>query len=367
MKLRNSLLWVLALLVAFCMVFTGCNSNSNANAGDDTDDFIQTLESIDDATDEEEKETLSTEETTDTVVTNKPLTLADIKPFSGTPYVVINGNQPDFVESEITTQSYEFYSPLDSLGRCGYAMASLSLDTMPAPGEDRGDISKIKPTGWINNKYDSSIVPTGWIYNRSHLIGWQLSAENANNQNLITGTQYLNQKGMLPFENMIAAYIKDTDGNHVMYRVTPMYDGNNLVASGVHLEAYSVEDEGEGICINVFIYNVQEGVTIDYATGENKLTNPPVEEDNNHNSGTVNGGESAGDNVGDNGGENVGDSDNNGESSTYYILNTNSKKIHYPDCDSVGRMSEKNKEEYSGSISDKIAEGYTTCGTCNPQ
>ena len=353
MKLRNSLIVMLAFLVAFCIAFTGCTSSGG---GKNTDDIKQTVANTDanDATEESEEETQPTEKPTDEVKTNGPLTLADIKPFSGEPYIVINGNQPDFAESEITTKSYEFYSPLDSLGRCGYAMASLSKDTMPADGEERGDISKVKPTGWIQNTYDTSIVSTRYLYNRCHLIGWQLSAENANKQNLITGTRYMNNEGMLPFENMIADYIKET-GNHVMYRVTPMFDGNNLVASGVHLEAYSVEDNGEGICLNVFFYNVQEGITIDYATGENRLTNPPTEDNG--------GDENVGGDNNDNGGS------NNGDGAVTYILNINpsSKKIHYPDCSSVAKMSEKNKQEYTGSLSDIIAEGYTPCGSCNPK
>ena len=364
MKLKNGLLWILALLVALCMVFTGCNADSGNGKGTDE---TKPTEATDDITDESEEETQPTEKPTDPIDVNKPLTLADIKPFSGNPYVVINGNQPDFTKSEITAKSYEFYSPLDSLGRCGYAMASLSNDTMPAPGEERGDISKVKPTGWINNAYDTSIVPGRYLYNRCHLIGWQLSAENANKQNLITGTRFMNNEGMLPFENMIADYIKDT-GNHVMYRVTPMFDGNNLVASGVHLEAYSVEDEGEGICVNVFLYNVQEGIIIDYATGENKLANPPVEDGGEANPDV--GDENVG---GDNndGGDDVGGGDNSdtSEGQTTYILNINprSKKIHYPDCTSVSDMSEANKQVYTGPLSDIIAEGYTPCGRCNPQ
>lgn len=366
MKLRNGLIWVLALLVAFCIALTGCTSSGGGKA---TSGIKQTVDNAVDVTEESEEETQPTEKPTEAVNTTKPLTLADIKPFSGSPYVVINGNQPDFADSEITTKSYEFYSPLDSLGRCGYAMASLSKDTMLKDDEKRGDIGKVTPTGWINNKYDTEIVKGGYLYNRCHLIGWQLSAENANRQNIITGTRYMNNEGMLPFENMIADYIKDT-GNHVMYRVTPMFDGNNLVASGVHLEAYSVEDSGEGICVNVFFYNVQDGVIIDYATGENKLANPPVEDDGGNDDAfgdDVNNGE-GGDSGNDNaGGENGGDSSGNEQEQTTYILNTNSKKIHYPDCPSVGKMSDKNKAEYTGSVSDKLAEGYTTCGTCNPK
>lgn len=182
--------------------------------------------------------------------------LDDIPAFSGEPYVVIDDNQPSFTASELTTSSFESYAPLDSLGRCGVAYACISTDLMPADGEKRGSISDVKPSGWITAKYD--FVDGKYLYNRCHLIGWQLTAENANRSNLITGTRYMNVDGMLPFENMVADYIKET-GSHVMYRVTPIFDGDDLVAQGVQMEAYSVEDDGDGICFNVFCYNVQPG------------------------------------------------------------------------------------------------------------
>ena len=363
MKLRSGIIGILALLMALCMVFTGCVKAEPSYT--ESIDTKQTQESVTDTDKKVESDNNKVDETTETEGEKEDhlFTLEDVKPYSGNPYVIVNGNQPNFAKSEITTKSYEFYSPLDSLGRCGYAMACLSKDTMPASDEERGDISKVKPTGWINNRYDSSVVPGGYLYNRSHLIGWQLSAENANKQNLITGTRDLNQLGMLPFENMVADYIKET-GNHVMYRITPMFDGDNLVASGVHMEAYSVEDNGEGICFNVFVYNIQPGITIDYATGENRLTNPPVEDDDNtDNNGTNDGGNSGNtDNSGDTGNGDAG----GGSTQSTYILNINSKKIHYPDCSSVAKMSEQNKQEYSGALSD-LPEGYTACGICNPK
>ena len=190
--------------------------------------------------------------------------LASVPPYSGKPSVVINNNIPNFSVTELTTKGYEKYSDLDNLGRTQVAVASVGKDTMPAANESRGDISSIKPTGWNQAKYDC--VSGGWLYNRCHLIGWQLSAENANKGNLITGTKYLNVSGMLPFENMVADYIKET-GNHVAYRITPIYAGNNLLASGVQMEAYSVEDDGAGICFNVYCYNVQPEISINYATG----------------------------------------------------------------------------------------------------
>ena len=191
--------------------------------------------------------------------------LNSIPEYEDSPYVVLNDNKPDFSENELTTDSFEKYSDLDSLGRCGPAFANISLDTMPADNEERESISSIEPSGWINKKYDT--VDGGYLYNRCHLIGYQLSAENANEKNLITGTRYMNTEGMLPFENQIADYVKETR-NHVLYRVTPIFENDNLVASGVQLEAMSVEDNGEGICFNIYCYNVQPGIIIDYKTGE---------------------------------------------------------------------------------------------------
>ena len=193
--------------------------------------------------------------------------LNSIPEYEDSPYVVLNDNKPDFSENELTTDSFEEYSDLDSLRRCGPAFANISLDTMPADNEERESISSIEPSGWINKKYDT--VDGGYLYNRCHLIGYQLSAENANEKNLITGTRYMNTEGMLPFENQIADYVKETR-NHVLYRVTPIFENDNLVASGVQLEAMSVEDNGEGICFNIYCYNVQPGITIDYSTGESK-------------------------------------------------------------------------------------------------
>lgn len=184
--------------------------------------------------------------------------------FSGEPYVEVNGNMPFFTEDEITDESFEAYGEMDALERCTVCVASIGPDIMPT--EERGYIGYVKPSGWQNEKYD--FVDGKYVYNRCHLIGFQLTGENATRENLITGTRYLNVEGMLPFENDVAQYIKDT-GNHVMYRVTPVFEEDNLLASGVLMEAYSVEDEGEGICFNVYCYNAQPGVIIDYSTGEN--------------------------------------------------------------------------------------------------
>ncbi len=266
-----------------------------------------------------------------------------IPAYSGTPYVSLNNGIPTFSEDEIVTASYEYYSPLDSLGRCGMTMACIGKDLMPT--EDRESISSVKPSGWVNKKYDTSLVDGGYLYNRSHLIGFQLTGENANVKNLITGTRYFNVEGMLPFENMVADYLKEEPSCHVMYRVTPLYSGNNLVAHGVQMEAYSVEDRGESICFNVYVYNVQPGIVIDYATGENWLSSeaPSVS--------------------GEAESEVYTDSDGN---VVTYVLNTSSKRIHKPNCASVSSIHENNKQLYSGDKETLLADGYSACGSCKP-
>lgn len=187
-----------------------------------------------------------------------------IPAFSGDPYIPINGNLPFFTEEEYTEEAFEYYSELDELGRCGVTMACIGKEIMPT--EERGEIGSVKPSGWVQGKYDH--VDGRYLYNRCHLIGFQLAGENANEKNLITGTRYLNIEGMLPFENMVADYVRET-GNHVLYRVTPIFLEDDLLASGVVMEGWSVEDGGEDICFCIFAYNVQPGVVIDYATGEN--------------------------------------------------------------------------------------------------
>ena len=202
---------------------------------------------------------------------NNNINISDIPKYSGEDYIILNNNVPNFSEADLTTTSFEEYSPLDSLGRCGVAYSNIGTDIMPT--EKRESISSVKPSGWQSVKYD--IVEGKYLYNRSHLIGYQLTAENANDRNLITGTRYFNATLMLPYENMVADYIKETN-NHVLYRVTPVFEGNNLVATGVQMEAKSVEDNGEEIEFNVFVYNVQPGITIDYATGNSALTGEEI-------------------------------------------------------------------------------------------
>ena len=196
--------------------------------------------------------------------------LSTIPEYSSSPYVEINNNIPYFIEEDYTTEAFEKYSEWDSLGRSGVAFANVCKETMPKEGEERGDIGSVDNlSGWVQKRYDN-LISNKYLYNRCHLIGWQLSGENANKNNLITGTRYLNTEGMLPFENQVAEYIDKNENNHVLYRVTPIFEGNNLLASGVEMEAWSVEDNGQGIHFNVYCYNVQPGIVIDYATGESQ-------------------------------------------------------------------------------------------------
>ena len=194
--------------------------------------------------------------------------ISAIPEYKDKPYVIIDNNIPNFSEQDYTIKSFEKYAKLDKLGRCGVAFGNICKETMPPKGDERGEISSVRPTGWIQKKYNGE-----YLYNRCHLIGYQLSDEDANELNLITGTRYFNVEGMLPFENQVAYYIKENQNNHVLYRVTPIFEGNNLFVSGVQMEAYSVEDDGKGVCFNVFVYNVQPGVEIDYETGKSALKN----------------------------------------------------------------------------------------------
>lgn len=212
---------------------------------------------------------LGIEETTTKV---NSFDLQSIPEYENQPYVYINNNIPNFEQEQNKTQGFEKYSQLDSLGRCGVAYANICKEIMPDKTEERGAISNIYPSGWKSVKYEG-IVDNNYLYNRSHLIGWQLAGENANKKNLITGTRYMNVEGMLPFENMVDDYFEKNENknNHVLYRVTPIFKEDNLVASGVQMEAYSVEDKGKGVCFNVYVYNVQPGIEIDYKTGDSKI------------------------------------------------------------------------------------------------
>lgn len=287
------------------------------------------------------------------ITTASSFSLSDVPAYSGKAYISVNGNVPYFTAAELTTTSFETYSDLDTLGRCGVTYACIGQDLMPT--KERGSIGMVKPTGWHTVRYDD-LVDGKYLYNRCHLIGYQLTGENANTQNLITGTRYLNIEGMLPFENMVADYIQETD-NHVLYRVTPIFEGNNLLANGVLMEGYSVEDKGAGVSYCVFAYNVQPGIEIDYATGESKLADSAQQEE--QKTATVTPTPSPEP-------EKQEPATGSEASQADYILNTNTKKFHYPTCSSVNDMKEKNKQEFFGTRDETISNGYFPCGRCKP-
>lgn len=384
-KRNNKLSYFLTLLLCMCML-VGCGSGAATQVmlkaeDSETESYVETVQTEsteNDPGDETEIQTaaeteiqaaaqVQSDDSKQKVVhtgTASAFNAADVPAYSGEPYTAVNNNEPYFTSDNLTTEAFENYSELDALGRCGVAYANVCLETMPT--EKRGSISEVKPTGWHSVKYDN--VDGKSLYNRCHLIGYQLTAENANQQNLITGTRYLNVDGMLPFENMVADYVKETD-NHVLYRVTPIFTGDNLVADGVLMEGYSVEDEGEGICFCVYAYNVQPGITIDYATGDSWLSSEKG------NSDSSSGGNSAvSQSAADKSGtqqaavqtESVKETSAPVSTGTEYILNTNTKKFHYPSCSSVKQMKASNKKEYTGSRDDLITQRYDPCKKCNP-
>ena len=340
-----SLLLILSLVLSF--TFVGCEVQPIDEESINSE-LSLLMESVSDESSDSEISSESQDESKpdrDEVISgeNKGFDLSKIPAYSGTPFAVVNDNIPAFSESELTTVSYEFYSELDSLGRCGYTIASVGKDIMPT--EDRGNIGMVKPTGWQTVKYDN--VDGKYLYNRCHLIGFQLTGENANVKNLITGTRYMNVDGMLPFENMIADYVKETN-NHVAYRVTPIFEGENLVATGVLMEAFSIEDDGDGICFNVFCYNVQPGISIDYKTGESRLA--------------TDGGNAGNDESRDESKDET-STESNPSTETTYVLNTSSKKFHKLTCKSLPT---NNRQDTNLSRDEIIALGYIPCGNCKP-
>lgn len=375
---QKRLITQLSLWLALLLTFTGC-AESTVTLQDNTyaieqlatipSELLEASETAvsesesgqpqENASDTQESQQVTSATDVPTGEGTSAFSLREIPAYSGTPYTEVNGNQPYFTEEELTTQSFETYSELDSLGRCGVAYANVGQDLMPT--EPRGEIGAVKPTGWHLVKYDN--VDGKYLYNRCHLIAYMLAAENANPQNLITGTRYLNVQGMLPFETKVCDYVKNT-GNHVLYRVTPIFDGDNLLADGVLMEAYSVEDAGEGISFCVFAYNVQPGIGIDYATGDNwaegsgtyqstvasVAEETPVPQPETDTAVQI-----------------TPESSVSQESrETTYVLNTNTKKFHYPTCSSVDDMKEKNKQIYTGSRDEVINMGYVPCKRCNP-
>jgi len=375
---RNILSLILSALI--CLSVTGCdfsdNSTSDSRSSSSSFDSsyssdsslsesssnVETTSKTDSSSNH--SETISSSQTTSsatttsltTTTTSKATTTTTttkaaprfnpslIPTYSGSAYVAINGNIPFFTSDDMTTSAYEKYSPLDSLGRCGAAMSCIGRELMPT--EPRGSIGMVKPSGWHLVKYQG--IEGNYLYNRCHLIGYQLTGENANESNLVTGTRYMNIQGMEPLENRTANYIKST-GNHVIYRSTPIFQGSNLLCTGVLMEGKSVEDNGAGLTFCVFAYNVQPGITINYADGSS--SGPEYIETQATTKSTT---------------AKTTNSKPTPQPSSSYVLNKNTHKLHYPSCSSVSRMAEKNKVYFNGTRDQVISQGYSPCNRCNP-
>lgn len=337
LKLRKTAAIALCELLAIATIFTGCASTDLSGtegaghaagavvAGEDSSGALGSKDKAD-------------EPQEDLVNNNSYVSLDAIPAYDGKAYVAVNNNEPFFTDSDMTTTAFENYSDLDSLGRCGVAYANICKDIMPT--EERGKIGMIKPSGWHTVKYD--VIKDRYLYNRCHLIGYQLAGENANPKNLITGTRYLNVEGMLPFENLVADYVNNT-GNHVLYRVTPMFSGSNLVANGVLIEAKSVEDNGGGILFNVYCYNVQPGVGINYENGDSWLDGTTGSTSSGSDS-------SAAENS-------AADSSN---SETMVHITATGKKYHRADCRTL------KKSDTEVTLDEAKSMGLSPCGICNP-
>ena len=337
LKLRKTAAITLCELLAIATIFTGCASadlSGTEGAGHAAGAVVAggvssgALGSKDKVDGPQE----------DLVNNNSYVSLDAIPEYDGKAYVAVNNNEPFFTDSYMTTTAFENYSDLDSLGRCGVAYANICKDIMPT--EERGKIGMIKPSGWHTVKYD--VIKDRYLYNRCHLIGYQLAGENANPKNLITGTRYLNVEGMLPFENLVADYVNNT-GNHVLYRVTPMFSGSNLVANGVLIEAKSVEDNGGGILFNVYCYNVQPGVGINYENGDSWL-------DGTTGSASSGSDSSAAENS-------AADSSN---SETMVHITATGKKYHRAGCRTL------KKSDTEVTLDEAKSMGLSPCGICNP-
>ena len=337
LKLRKTAAIALCELLAIATIFTGCASTDLSGtegaghaagavvAGEDSSGALGSKDNVDGPQE-------------DLVNNNSYVSLDAIPAYDGKAYVAVNNNEPFFTDSDMTTTAFENYSDLDSLGRCGVAYANICKDIMPT--EERGKIGMIKPSGWHTVKYD--VIKDRYLYNRCHLIGYQLAGENANPKNLITGTRYLNVEGMLPFENLVADYVNNT-GNHVLYRVTPMFSGSNLVANGVLIEAKSVEDNGGGILFNVYCYNVQPGVGINYENGDSWLDGTTGITSSGSDS-------SAAENS-------AADSSN---SETMVHITATGKKYHRAGCRTL------KKSDTEVTLDEAKSMGLSPCGICNP-
>ena len=323
-SIRHNIFAVFLTLIMTAAVLFGCTDSSAPDGPATGSVFSDTTAAQ------------TTAESNDAAGSVASLDADNLPQYSGEAYAVINNNQPEFLEKDLTAESFEYYGEQDSLGRCTTCFACVGKDLMPTG--KRGNISSVKPTGWQSVTYDN--VEGGSLYNRCHLIAYQLTGENANERNLITGTRYMNATGMLPFEEQVGNYVRSS-GNHVLYRVTPIFVGEELVARGVQMEAVSIEDEGKGICFNVYCFNVQPDIEIDYATGDSHAA--------------------------DNAQQPADTTAKAADSVTgTYILNTSSKKFHSPDCPNADTIKDKNKKEFTGSRDELLQQGYSPCGQCKP-
>ncbi len=377
LKLRKTAAITLFELLAIATIFTGCASTDLAG----TEGAGQTAGAV--VAGEDSSGALGSKDTADAgkpqdelVNNNSYVSLDAIPAYDGKAYVAVNNNEPFFTDSDMTTTAFENYSDLDSLGRCGVAYANICKEIMPT--EKRGKIGMIKPSGWHTVKYD--VIKDRYLYNRCHLIGYQLAGENANPKNLITGTRYLNVEGMLPFENLVADYVNNT-GNHVLYRVTPMFSGSNLVANGVFIEAKSVEDNGGGILFNVYCYNVQPGVGINYENGDSWLDGTAPQEQSAQTGAAQNGGSQSSD--GSQAGASAGDTGSSGSitgsaasgsdtspaensvsdssnSKTMVHITATGKKYHRAGCRTL------KKSDTEVTLDEAKSMGLSPCGICNP-
>lgn len=373
LKLRKKTAIALCELLAIATIFTGCASTDLSGTEGAGHAAGAVVASEDSSGALGSKDTADAGKPQDELVNNNSYVSLDAIPaYDGKAYVAVNNNEPFFMDSDMTTTAFENYSDLDSLGRCGVAYANICKDIMPT--EERGKIGMIKPSGWHTVKYD--VIKDRYLYNRCHLVGYQLAGENANPKNLITGTRYLNVEGMLPFENLVADYVNNT-GNHVLYRVTPMFSDSNLVANGVLIEAKSVEDNGGGILFNVYCYNVQPGVGINYENGDSWLDGTTPQEQSAQTGAAQNGGSqsSTGSEAGESGSSgsitgsaasgsdtspaenSVSDSSN---SKTMVHITETGKKYHRAGCRTL------KKSDTEVTLDEAKSMGLSPCGICNP-
>lgn len=377
LKLRKKTAIALCELLAIATIFTGCASTDLSGTEGAGHAAGAVVASEDSSGALGSKDTADAGKPQDELVNNNSYVSLDAIPaYDGKAYVAVNNNEPFFMDSDMTTTAFENYSDLDSLGRCGVAYANICKDIMPT--EERGKIGMIKPSGWHTVKYD--VIKDRYLYNRCHLVGYQLAGENANPKNLITGTRYLNVEGMLPFENLVADYVNNT-GNHVLYRVTPMFSGSNLVANGVLIEAKSVEDNGGGILFNVYCYNVQPGVGINYENGDSWLDGTVPQEQSAQTGAAQNGGSQssdgsqAGASAGDTGssGSTTGSASSGSDSSaaensaadssnseTMVHITATGKKYHRAGCRTL------KKSDTEVTLDEAKSMGLSPCGICNP-